>query len=71
MDAMKERNEMQRLILERAKMFDSKPEAEFRFRPLELRAKKPRVSQILGDQNPLAQEDMEALREFVRISRGG
>lgn len=70
MEAMKERNEMQKLMLERARMFDVSPE-EFDFRPLQLRAKKPRVNKILGESNPLAQDDMEALREFIRISRGG
>jgi hypothetical protein len=67
LEDMRDNNEMKRLILTQGKNIDD----EIVMQGLRLKQKKPRISEILGDAHPLSgSEEMEALKNYVKISRG-
>lgn len=65
LEKMSERQALQQLLAERG------PEIEemIRVKAMTLKPKRPRINKILGDANPLASEEMQALKEFAKISR--
>jgi len=72
LDRMKSDDERLAAIMQRVgSSFDpATMPPDMRIEHIELKRKKPRLSKILGDANPLKAEDAELLREYFRLTKG-
>lgn len=67
LEDMRDNNELKRLIMTNSNNIDD----QIMMQGLRMKAKKPRISEILGDAYPFSgSEEMEALKQYVKISRG-
>ena len=65
MDYLSEKDEISGLMERYAESKRKNP----RFRTLKLKAKKPGLSQMLGDANPMKAEELEEIKKYLKLSR--
>lgn len=65
MDYLSDNDEVTGLMERYAEMRKKKP----KLRTLKLKAKKPGLSQLLGDANPMKSDELEEIKKFIKLSR--
>lgn len=65
LEQMKENDELKMLLA----TGDKRIQDAIKLKGLAMKPKRPRVNKILGEANPFNSEELEALKEFAKISR--